>query len=113
MHETEIKLISYTPTGLDELAQPIETRQETSVLAIEVPVTRSEFYSASQSGIRPEYEFIVNPAEYAGQEEIEITVNSEALCLEVYRIFEVNPDQLEIYCRRAAGLNRRDRHESN
>jgi len=113
MHETEIKLISYVSTGLDELAQPIETRQETSVLAIEVPVARSEFYSASQSGIRPEYEFIINPAEYAGQEEVEITVNNDSVCLDVYRVYEVNPDQLEIYCRRAIGLNRRDENESD
>lgn len=113
MHETEIKLISYTMTGLDELAQPVEERHGTSILAIEVPVARSEFYSASQSGILPEFEFIINPAEYSGEEEVEIMVNGVALSLDVYRTYERSADELEIYCRRAAGLNRRDENESD
>lgn len=109
MHETEIKLISYTSEGTDEMARPIKTRIETPVLAIDVPVSRSDFYNAGQKGILPEYEFLINPAEYNGEEEVEIIDrNGNTVCLKIFRTYDANPDQLEIYCHRAAGLNRRD-----
>lgn len=107
MVETVIKLISYTSSELDDYLQPIETRKETSVLAIEVPIGRTEFFSGGQAGILPEYEFLINPAEYSGEEEAEILVNGVTIGLSIYRIYERNADQLEIYCQRAAGYNRR------
>ncbi|MBP5311744.1 MAG: phage head-tail adapter protein [Clostridia bacterium] len=109
MHETEIKLISYISTGTDEMAQPIKTRIETPILAIDVPVSRSDYYQAGQNGILPEFEFLINPAEYNGEEEAEIEDrNGNPISLKIYRTYDRNPDQLEIYCHRASGLNRRE-----
>ena len=109
MHETEIKLISYESTDTDEMARPIKTRIETPILAIDVPVSRSDFYSAGTKGILPEFEFLINPAEYNGEEEVEIEDrNGNPICLKIYRTYDRNPDQLEIYCHRANGLNRRE-----
>jgi len=107
MTDTEIKLISYSIDGTDDLAQPIRTRHETSILAVEVPVSRSEFSAAGQAGILPMYEFLINPAEYHGEEEVEICRFGETVCLRVYRTYEQSPDVLELYCQRAIGLNGR------
>ena len=108
MTDTEIKLISYISDGTtDDYAQPIRTRHETLVLATEVPVSRSEFSTAGQAGILPSFEFLINPAEYHGEEEVEIERFGETVCLRVYRVYEAEADILELYCQRAAGLNGR------
>lgn len=105
MTDCEIVLISKTVTGTDALAQPVTTETRTSVLATEVPVSRSEFFAAGQIGIKPEYEFIVHPADYSGQTEIEITKDGNTVRLKVYRTYESRPDELELYCEQAVGLN--------
>ena len=104
--DTEITLISYRTIGSDALAQPITEPVRDSVLATESPVSRSEFFSAGQMGIKPEFLFIVHPAEYSGQDEAEVTRNGKVLRLKIYRTFETGPDELELYCELAVGLNR-------
>ena len=106
MTDTEIKLIRYAETGKDEMAQPIRSRIETPVLAQDVPVSRMDFYSGGQAGIRPEFEFVINPAEYNGEEEVEI-VNPDhtVTCLQIVRTYERSADELEIYCQKESGLN--------
>lgn len=103
--DTEITLISYRTIGSDALAQPITEPVRDSVLATESPVSRSEFFSAGQMGIKPEFLFIVHPADYSGQTEIEITRDQKKVHLKVYRTYESSPDELELYCEQAVGLN--------
>ena len=106
MIDYEIKLIKKTASGTtDDFAQPIETKTETAVIAIAVPVSRSEYYSAGQLGIMPDFEFVINPAEYSGEDEIEITHNGEKVHLRVYRVYRRSADEIELYCSRASGLN--------
>lgn len=102
MTDTMIYLIGQTEGETDEFAQPIITETKTGVLATSVPVSRSEFYNAGQMGIRPEYEFIINPAEYSGEKIVELDSGTR---LNIYRVYESSPDQLEVYCRLASGLN--------
>jgi SPP1 family predicted phage head-tail adaptor len=105
MIDCEIVLISKEVTGQDALAQDITRDVRVSVLATEIPVSRSEFFAAGQLGIKPEYEFIIHPADYSGQTEIEITRDQKTVRLKVYRTYESSPDELELYCEQAVGLN--------
>ena len=102
MHDTEFSLIGYTAGGLDDYLQPQTVETKTAVIGTAVPVSRSEYYSAGQLGIMPEFEFIINPAEYSGQQVVEL-LNGDRL--RIYRTYKRTPDELEIYCSHAAGLN--------
>lgn len=107
MTDVIIYLLSKTPSGeTDEFAQPINTESRSEVMATSEPVTRSEFYSAGEKGIRPEYEFTINPAEYHGEEELEFT-NEFGITANygIYRTYLRNDDELEVYCSRSSGLN--------
>lgn len=100
--DTYIYLIGRSTNGTDDFAQPIVTETKTGVLAASVPVSRSEYFNAGQIGIRPDYEFDINPAEYSGEKIVEL---EDGTRLDVYRIYEATPDKLEIYCNYASGLN--------
>ena len=104
MFDCTLYLVAETPSGtVDAFLPPVTTETRTEVLAISVPVTRSEFYKAGELGIQPEFEFIIHPAEYSGEREIEYNGNR----LRIYRTYERNPDELEIYCNYAEGQNQR------
>lgn len=105
MNDVTIKLIGYSSSGVDAFLQPIETKTETEILAVSVPVSRSEFYRAGQLGINPEYLFEINPAEYSGQRDVDITENGMVKHLKIYRTYESSADVLELYCQAAAGLD--------
>lgn len=102
MTDFYIYLIGITETGDDIFAQPTTTETRTGVIATAVPISRSEFYSAGQIGIRPDYEFDINPAEYNGEKIVEL---EDGTRLDVYRVYEASTEKLEIYCRLASGLN--------
>ena len=107
--DTTITLISHgAPSGYDDFLQPIpgeEIRAE--VFATFVPVSRSEFYSAGELGFRPDFIFEVNPAEYSGQVDAEVYDLETGITTKcrIYRTYRAEPDKLELYMSRAAGLN--------
>lgn len=107
MVDTTIYLIGLTSTGeTDEYLQPVKTETRAAVLAAAVPVSRSEYYGAGQLGIKPDYEFIINPAEYHGETIAEVTTETgETERVRIYRTYLADADQLEIYCQAAAGLD--------
>lgn len=95
---------------LDDFLQPIEGAESRSeVFATSVPVSRSEFYAAGENGFRPDFEFEINPADYSGECVCEF-IDPESGITErcrIYRTYRSDPDTLEIYCSRAAGLDER------
>lgn len=109
MTDAVLTLISFTGSAEhDEFLQPIEeTENRTEVLATSVPVSRSEFYSAGQLGILPDFEFEMNPAEYSGQKFAEVFDMETGITerCRIYRTYQRTPDVLEVYCQRAAGLD--------
>lgn len=109
--DTTIVLIGYgQPSGLDAFLQPIDGAEaRTEVTATSVPVSRNEFYSAGEKGFRPDFIFEVNPAEYTGQPDAEVYDLETGLTerCRIYRTYRSNPDTLELYCSRAAGLDQR------
>ncbi len=54
-------------TGYDKDGNAIFTRDETDILCSERSLTRSEFYQASQAGLKPRFTVLVNPFEYSGE----------------------------------------------
>lgn len=106
MVDTTIYLIGQVETGeTDEYLQPVKTETRAAVLAAAVPVSRSEYYGAGQLGFWPDYEFIVNPAEYHGEQIAEVTnERGDIERVRIYRTYLSSADELEIYCSASAGL---------
>lgn len=63
-------------------------------------VKRTEFFAAGQSGLSPEFCFIVFPLDYAGETELEFHGKRYV----VYRTFQRDADHLEIYVQRKGGV---------
>lgn len=107
--DTTIVLIKYgQEVELDDFLQPIEGEgTRTEVAATSVPVSRSEFYAAGELGFRPDFMFEINPAEYSGEEVAEVfdLETGKTENCRIYRTYRSDPDTLELYCSRAAGLN--------
>ncbi len=107
--DTMITLISHGQSvEYDDFLQPIPGQEiRAEVMATFVPVSRSEFYSAGEKGFRPDFVFEVNPAEYSGQADAEV-YDLETGIMEkcrIYRTYRSDPDTLELYMSRAAGLD--------
>lgn len=104
MTDEVITLISRTMTGKNSRMQPIyeETRLET--LCTDEPVSRSEFYAASQIGINPEALVVVSPVEYHGEKVAEY----HGRRMSIYRTYKRNDNELELYLQQALGLNGRE-----
>ena len=65
-------------------------------------VSRSEFFAAGQAGFRPEYRFVVFPAEYRGENLCRYEGNLYA----IYRTYQApGSDELELYAQRETGVS--------
>lgn len=107
--DTMITLISHGQSvEYDDFLQPIPGQEiRAEVFATFVPVSRSEFYSAGEKGFRPDFIFEVNPAEYSGQADAEVYDLETGITekCRIYRTYRSDPDTLELYMSRAAGLD--------
>lgn len=104
MFDTTITFIARKIVGKDARMKAIyeETRSET--LCVSEPVSRSEFFAASQIGINPEALVIVSPVEYHGEKIAEYHGQK----MSIYRTYQRNDNELEIYLQQALGLNARE-----
>lgn len=104
MVDTEIILIK--PTGRHRDAEGVwrdtgETQR--TIFARMDDVSRAEFFSAGQRGMRAEFRFIVNPVEYEGEN----TCMWNGVRYAIYRTYQVpGTDDLEVYVQREAGVTR-------
>lgn len=62
--DDEITLIGEPITSYDKEGNPIKKKKETTILCHKASITRSEFYNASVSDMKPQFLFIVNDFEY-------------------------------------------------
>lgn len=103
MVDTEITLIK--PAGREQDATGVwrsTGEQRRTILARVDDVNRSEFFAAGQNGMRPEFRFVVFPAEYIGEQLLEYAGARFA----VYRTYHVpGTDNLELYVQREAGVH--------
>lgn len=104
MKIAEITLVSRTKSGVDRLNQPIYTETELDLIARVKPVTRQEYFSAGQLGISAEYCFVISQFDYSGQTMLRYGGKN----YRIYRKYEINDNEVELYCEYAIGLNGED-----
>ncbi|MEN2765679.1 phage head closure protein [Ornithinibacillus xuwenensis] len=87
--------------GEDNIGNPIPVGEplKRKVLAKEKSVTRNEFYSAGNTGLKPEIVFNMFRFEYEGDESI-IFQNKE---YKVIRSYVINSKEIELICEKVIG----------
>lgn len=97
---TPIYLISETKqqNGIKEW-QAVETRRK--VFANVKSVTSTEFFSAGQIGLSPEFRFTMFGPDYAGERIVEYNGVRYA----VYRVYQATTDTMELYVQKEVGVS--------
>ena len=93
-----VTLIKRTYTNDDYGIQRATTDTKTVFCNVE-SISSSEFFNASQEGLKPEYRFIIYSFEYSGESLVQY--NGERL--NVYRTFQRSKDLIELYTTKDAG----------
>ena len=97
---TPIYLISETKqqNGIKEW-KSVETKRK--VFANVKSVTSTEFFSAGQIGLSPEYRFTMFGPDYAGERIVEYNGVRYA----VYRVYQATTDTMELYVQKEVGVS--------
>ena len=97
---TPIYLISETKqqNGIKEW-NAVETKRK--VFANVKTVTSTEFFSAGQIGLSPEYRFTMFGPDYAGERIVEYNGVRYA----VYRVYQATTDTMELYVQKEVGVS--------
>lgn len=96
---TPIYLIGVTYTA-DAIGQRVPTETSRKVYANVRSVTRSEWATAGQMGLKPQFMAVVFAPDYEGEEIVQI----DAKRYGVYRTFHDANDRLELYLEEKAGV---------
>lgn len=104
MKIAEITLIKRKKTGTDRLNQPIYTTTSRTVLARRIPISQGEYFNAGQIGISADHEFVISQFDYDG--EMMLSYNGQNY--RIYRKYERNDNEIELYVEYASGLNKED-----
>lgn len=101
MFSHDVDLLSET-IEQDEYGQEIVTLTETFVQANLVEVTRTEFYQAAATDLKPEIAFDVHSFEYSGERLLRFE-GCEYSVLRAYRHTKQGLDLTELTCERRVG----------
>ena len=96
LNDTTARLIEVRYTGL--LGTMTRTETETPIFCQLGSVNRTEYFSAYNSGLKPELLVVTNPVNYAGQGIIEVDTPDGAVRCDIYRTYRAGPDKLELWC---------------
>ncbi|SOC12828.1 SPP1 family predicted phage head-tail adaptor [Ureibacillus xyleni] len=99
MFKDVISLVNVTITK-DDLLQEIEVKSNREVFANKKSIAQSEFFNAGQTGIKPEYQFVIRVSDYDNEKEL-IYNNKTYL---IYRTYEKG-ENIELYCEVRVGGN--------
>lgn len=94
----KITLISQTKTQ-DSIGQLITSESTVDVIGEVKSVTQSEYMSGRQDGLSPAYVFHVSIFAYSGQ----TIVSYKGERFSVYRTYEADENEIELYCEREVG----------
>jgi SPP1 family predicted phage head-tail adaptor len=92
-------LISATITE-DDIGNQIEQETKKEVFCTVESITQSEYFQASQSGLKPQLKLTMSEFDYSGETLVEY--NSKRYS--VYRTFLRNDEHIELYFRVKAGV---------
>ena len=98
MWRNELILISET-FEFDDIGNQVPTEKETEVFCNVKSVSRSEFYNAATTGLKPSLVFVVHDYEYNGEEIVKFEDNR----YKVIRIYRKNIEELELTCEKVIG----------
>ena len=77
------------------------TRTEREVFCQVGSITYSEFFEAGKNGLKPEFRFTMFAGDYEGEK----TLRYNGLEYAVYRTFQADADNIELYVERRVGVN--------
>lgn len=77
----------------DRVGQSIRTRSDVKIQGIRSSISQSEFFSADQSGIRPDFKLDIYSGDYSGQTSLSVDGNDYT----VYRTYSPRRDRIELY----------------
>ena len=84
---------------LDRYGIQRETEETSEIFCNVADISSSEFFEASQTGLKPELRFDILVAEYSG--ESLVLYNGDYL--NVYRVYQRSKDYVELYTTKDAG----------
>lgn len=93
-----LTLVKMTITT-DALLIQRETPVRRAVFCDASSISQAEYFEAAQTGLKPEYRFIILAAEY----EDETLVEFHGIPLTVYRTYRRSKDYIELYTERRQG----------
>ena len=85
----------------DDYGVPVKTRSSRDVFCKVDSVTRSEFFDAGRSGLKPEYRITMFFGDYNG----EALVGYNGRYYSVYRTYMAKTDIIELYVERKTGTD--------
>lgn len=97
---TPIYLISETNTQ-NSIGEWIASETRRKVYANVKSVTATEFFSAGQIGLSPEFRFTMFCPDYAGERIVEYNGVRYA----VYRVYQATTDTMELYVQKEVGVS--------
>lgn len=95
-HELTLFSIGYVQ---DDWGNWVPGEVERKILCSLKGVTKNEFYSAAQSGMKPELVVVINKYDYQNEQKVEF----EGIKYKVIRTFPIRTEELELTCERVAG----------
>lgn len=98
MESIQIKLIKST-YSTDSIGQSVPTFTERTIFGYSYPITRQEWQSAGERGLKPEFMCKVFSYDYEGEEICEIS----SVKYGIYRVYK-NGDVTELYMEKKVGL---------
>lgn len=85
--------------NFDDIGNQISIKNKTEVFCKVKSISRSEFYNASTTGLKPSLVFTVHLFEYNNEEEVEF----EGIRYNVIRTYMVNSEEIELTCEKVIG----------
>lgn len=98
MWQNDLILISKN-YDFDDIGNQISIKNKTEVFCKVKSISRSEFYNASTTGLKPSLVFTVHLFEYNNEEEVEF----EGIRYNVIRTYMVNSEEIELTCEKVIG----------
>lgn len=84
----------------DDIGNQIEQEVSKEVFCTVESITQSEYFQASQSGLKPQIKLTMSEFDYSGETEVEYNTKRYA----IYRTFLRNDERIELYLTEKAGV---------
>jgi len=98
MWSDELTLIKDAYT-FDDIGNQISSHVKNTVFCDVKSISRSEFYNAATTGLKPSLVFIVHNCEYDNEEKVEYEGN----VFKVIRTYIKNTEEIELTCEKVLG----------